>query len=328
MFDEVLITPHLDDASKTMQWRNGLRYDPLAKDAKGWTYWDVMMAPIAQSIEAVYTRPGKRVTLALQGEMGATVFFAPGSYRKLVDRIRADYKGPAKLDVALLFNGGFVPGVVTRGPDPVKKPAGAPPADADAALSSVWGQLKPLDSWPDSAKLRAGLPDARKLLQSVDVIGISCYPRVSVNPKAAEIEVCATRVDEELAAMSFDLKRWAGEPGKRLILNELGLGGGTHPCKGVPATSRTEAGNFGWMATGYPWTKETDPWSIPEMRQYRRDWHAAALQLLQSGGVRYPIKGAYLWSILSHDPQVGCVLIGGGGQGRGATVWLLQGRPL
>jgi hypothetical protein len=27
------------------------------------------------------------------------------------------------------------------------------------------------------------------------------------------------------------------------------------------------------------------------------------MQLLSQGGVRYPVSGAYLWSILSHDPQ-------------------------
>ena len=32
MFDEVLISPHLDDATKTSHWRNTLLFDPLQKD--------------------------------------------------------------------------------------------------------------------------------------------------------------------------------------------------------------------------------------------------------------------------------------------------------
>ena len=32
MFDEVLISPHLDDGTKTMHWRNMLWFDPLVKD--------------------------------------------------------------------------------------------------------------------------------------------------------------------------------------------------------------------------------------------------------------------------------------------------------
>jgi hypothetical protein len=32
MFDEVLISPHLDDGTKTMHWRNMLWYDPFTKD--------------------------------------------------------------------------------------------------------------------------------------------------------------------------------------------------------------------------------------------------------------------------------------------------------
>jgi hypothetical protein len=242
------------------------RFDPLAKDIYGWTYWDVMLGPIVAGIKAVYTKPGKRVTLSPQGEMGSTVFFAATSYLKVVERIRAEYKGPAALSVGLLFNGGLVAGVVNRGPDPVKKPAGAPPAATDRALASVWGPLKPFDSWPDAALLRPALPDIRRLLSSVDLIGISCYPRVSAYPKPAEFEVCADKFAEEVGAMGFDLMKWAAAPGKRFVFNELGLGGGMNPCKGVPATTRADAGNYGWQGTGYPWQKETDPWSNPEIR--------------------------------------------------------------
>ena len=32
MFDEVLISPHLDDGTKSMHWRNMLWFDPLVKD--------------------------------------------------------------------------------------------------------------------------------------------------------------------------------------------------------------------------------------------------------------------------------------------------------
>jgi hypothetical protein len=161
LFDDVLITPHLDDATKTMQWRNFLRYDPLERDARGVTYWDAMLGPILRGIQAVYTQPGKRATLALQGEMGGTVFAAPASYQALVGRLRAEYKGPGKLDVALLFNSGFIPGVVTRGPDPAKKPPGEGPKPSDELIASVWGPLKPLDAWPEAARIKAELPAIR-----------------------------------------------------------------------------------------------------------------------------------------------------------------------
>lgn len=50
--------------------------------------------------------------------------------------------------------------------------------------------------------------------------------------------------------MGFDLKTWASKPGKRIVINEVGLGGGVDPCKGVPAASPEEAGMFGWAGTG------------------------------------------------------------------------------
>ncbi|GBF96701.1 hypothetical protein Rsub_09443 [Raphidocelis subcapitata] len=309
-FEEVLITPHLDDGTKTMHWRNFLRFDPLKPDAKGFSYWDVMLAPIVDGIKAVYKEPGRRVTLAAQGEMGATVFFHPAAHKALADRIRSAYKGPSKLDLALFFNGGMIAGVVNRGADPVRKPdalsaraAGAGGAGGGDALASVWGPLKPLGEWPDGGAVAAGAGALRGLLDSMDVLGTSCYPRTSVPPQPSEFETCLQKVDEELSAVGFDLKTWVSKPGKRIELNEVGLGGGIDPCKGVPASSPAEAGSFGWAGTGYPWTPETDPWSRPDLKQYRRDWHAALLKLLAARGGRYPISGAYLWSILSHDPQ-------------------------
>jgi hypothetical protein len=124
------------------------------------SYWDAMIEPILKGINVVYTKPGKRATLALQGEMGGTVFFAPASYQALVDRARAGYKGPATLDVGLLFNSGFIAGVVTRGPDPAKKAPGEGPKPSDVLIASVWGPLKPLDEWPEAATLKANLPAA------------------------------------------------------------------------------------------------------------------------------------------------------------------------
>jgi hypothetical protein len=33
------------------------------------------------------------------------------------------------------------------------------------------------------------------------------------------------KADEELAAMGFDLRKWAGQPRKRFVYNEVSFGG-------------------------------------------------------------------------------------------------------
>ena len=76
-----------------------------------------MLGPMFDAVKAVYTKPGKTIIFGPEGEMGGTVFYAPASYQKVVDRVRAEYKGPAKFEVALMFNHAYVPGVINRGDD-------------------------------------------------------------------------------------------------------------------------------------------------------------------------------------------------------------------
>ena len=369
MFDEVLVSPHLDDGTKTMHWRNTLMFDPLQKDrcagiaaedrrggttacllvcmrvwacgaawmvkargkrrrqnsgpqaltmapssttplmitdplfsthSYGNSYWDVMLAPILDAAKAVYTKPGKTLIFGLEGEMGGTVFFAPASYARVAERVRAEYRGPARLDVAVTVNHAYVAGVVNRAPDPPATRA-RPPSRLEGFQG--WGPLLPFAQWPEHERLQKALPDIQRLLASVDVIGVSCYARAGADPKPEELESCAVKADAELAAMGFDLKSWAQRPGKRFIFNEVGLGGGISRCGDAPARSRFEAGLHPNLDVGYPWSRERDPWSRPDLRAYRRQWHRALLELLRRGGSAYPVRGAYLWSLCSIDVQ-------------------------
>ena len=52
----------------------------------GYTYWDTMLGPIFSAVKEVYTKPGKTFIFGPEGEMGGTVFYAPESYQKIVDR--------------------------------------------------------------------------------------------------------------------------------------------------------------------------------------------------------------------------------------------------
>lgn len=66
------------------------------------------------------------------------------------------------------------------------------------------------------------------------------------------------------------------------------------------------------LDVGYPWSKANDVWGSGELRAYRREWHGALLSLLAARGGRYPVSGAYLWSLMSLDPQVGSGCVGWG----------------
>jgi hypothetical protein len=234
---------------------------------KGNTYWDIMLAPIFDAVKAVYTKPGKTIVFAPQGEMGGTVFYAPASYQKILDRVRSEYKGPAKLKTALEFNHAYVPGVINRAPDDVAVRA-QPPSALDAYQG--WGAVLPFEKWPEYARLKAAQPALLGLLDSVDVLGVSCYPRTGETPKPEEFEECLSKLDAELSAAGFNMKAWAARPGKALILSELGLGGGVNRCGTTPASSAKDAGLYAHLDVGYPWSQDRDPWSKPALRVGRR----------------------------------------------------------
>jgi hypothetical protein len=210
-----------------------------------------MLNPILKAVKEVYTTPGKTFVFGPEGEMGGTVFYAPASYQKVVDRIRSEYKGPAKLQIALMFNHAYLPGVINRADDQY----GALPESKMWKKDGGWGPLLPFEQWPEHARLKAALPDIHKLLDSVDVLGVSCYARTSAYPKPEELESCADKYSAELKAMAFDLATWNAKPGKRFIFNEFALGGGISECGDTPAKTRAEAGRFSWLGgtSTYNW---------------------------------------------------------------------------
>jgi hypothetical protein len=223
--------------------------------------------------------------------MGGTVFYAPRSYQKIVDRVRSEYKGPAKLDIALMFNHAYLPGVINREDDvygalPQSKfwkkdggcaagggggvgdraggggrgaaassragrevgspgaPAAAvcdPPLTPPPSPSQRWGPLKPFAQWPEYERLSRDMPDIHKLLNSVDVLGVSCYPRTGADPAPGELESCAVKYDAELTEMGFNLKKWTARPGKRFIFNEVRRGA-VVLCGGQSGASQRRVG--------------------------------------------------------------------------------------
>jgi hypothetical protein len=62
---DIAVTPHLDDGLEYGGWRNALNFDPLVKHA-GFSYYDVMLRPIAAALNAVIS-PDTQVWFALQG---------------------------------------------------------------------------------------------------------------------------------------------------------------------------------------------------------------------------------------------------------------------
>jgi hypothetical protein len=303
LFRTVLISPHLDDGSNTCHWRNLLFFDPLQKDAYGFSYYDIMIAPIIKAVQAVYggdAGKGKQLWFGMQGEMGATVFAYPRSYVTIANRIRKYYSGKASVKVGVLLNHAYTTGVINRlGAKPVHPPTKM------AHLDGGWGPLLPFHKWPNHKHLRNNLHTIQNLLNDkVDIIGISNYavaPATNVQP--VHLESAIKKLDAELQVLGIKLKSWRSRPGKLFIMNEFGLGGGSSECGDVVSQSPAEAGRTPWLGITKTFNANLNPWASPQLREYAKAYYAAALNLLAAGGANYRVDAAFLWNMVSWDVQ-------------------------
>eukprot|EP00887_Chlorella_sp_A99_P004275 scaffold15.g4275.t1 len=84
---DIAVNVHADDGMQMNGWRNTLAFDPL-EPFGNFSYVDAFLSPIADALAAALRRrPTTRVWLALQGEMGATVFFYPWSWVEVADQV-------------------------------------------------------------------------------------------------------------------------------------------------------------------------------------------------------------------------------------------------
>lgn len=309
LFETVLISPHLDDGTNTCHWRNMLVFDPLQRDAHGFSYYDIMLAPIMSAIKAAYAGSagrGKQVWLGLQGEMGATVFAHPRSYALAADRLRQAYyyaaAGPtASLKLAILLNHAYATGVINRsaGPKPVH-PAYSKVAHLDGGL----GQLLPLAKWPNSQYLAKNMAAIRQLfLQKVDIIGISNYASAPVDVQPSHMESAIAKLDAELKALGLPLRPWRARAGKRFIMCEFGLGGGSSEYGNVIAPTPAGAGRTPWLGITKTFNKALNPWASQALRDYAQAYIGALLKLLSTGGITYRVDAAFMWNMVSWDLQ-------------------------
>lgn len=99
---KIMITPHLDDGEGRGIWRNSLLFDPLQKYSHGLTYYQLMFEPIFKAIKKI-NKNHLEVEIAMQGEMGATLFYAPTSYLKIIRKIKANLPN-AKVGISVNYN--------------------------------------------------------------------------------------------------------------------------------------------------------------------------------------------------------------------------------
>ncbi|KAF8073017.1 rpsQ [Scenedesmus sp. PABB004] len=320
---DIAITPHLDDGLEQGGWRNALNFDPLASYA-GFTYYDIMLRPIAQALNAVITP----TTQARRPQRGG------GPWTQLVGQLKADIvrgrddaaqlQPNLKVGVSLNFNKLCACVLMDL-------------VDPSQYLTLLPAAMKPLMPQFNTTAII-------ELFDTVDLIGISSYAALKPDFKLDDLEDAIWQVrgcqpawsrahaaprraapadrarraaprrapaqfDAELKVFGPDLKTLTLNKGKALVLSEYGVGGGVHQNGSVPARTAADAASTPFFGIFGSFSDAIDPWctSAPETQHVEvRDWRRRFYKetsrwLMDGGGSRYRVDAMYLWGLASWD---------------------------
>lgn len=246
----------------------------------------------------------KRLYFGLQGEMGATVFFHPEPYRQAARTIRADLKAsgvPAgAVQLGVMFNHGYIPGVINRGPDEV----GAIPESVWWKHDGGFGPIKPFAQWPSHATLKANVPSLKALFSEMEFFGVSNYARAGPDPTLEDLESAIRKQNAELKEMGIDWPYYHQDPSKKFFMNEFAIGGGISECGNVLAPTGPQAGLFPWLGNTKQFLgPQSNPLRNPAVLDYVHRYYAKGMELFRMGGRDWKVDGVFLWNVVSWDVQ-------------------------
>jgi len=282
----IAVLAHLDNM-KEYTWRNVLQFSPTAK-YNGYSYADVVLKPMATAVNKAI-RPGTEVIFTLQGETGKSISQYSKQWLELVGKVKGWIKEGKNLNnkdvlVGISLNYNKIYGWFTF--DSIS------PQYISQTLDKEWKT--------QVAKYPIDLVNFRKLYDAIDIIGVSAYPPLDPNFTPADLEITLKYHDQELKYAGVDLKGLLNK-GKRLVISEWGIGGGTMDGSKIAANLADVAG-YPFFGLWYPYATNKDPWRNPQFNAYRRKLYSATSDWLKKkGGPTYRVDGLYVWNAGSWD---------------------------
>ncbi len=270
----ISIVPHIDDGSTSGRWRNVIAFNPYPREGQDCeqdpskSYYCSVLKPIAEALRDS-VEPETEVHLALQGEMGATVFAYPEAYRAMIPELRniirsgLKHEDAARVKIGLSMN-----------------------------FNRVSGELFDFNR-----------PEVVKLFDSrtIDFVGISSYGEISLKPYPTEFENTINTFAGELEYFGISLKKLLQE-GVELHFSEFGMGGGN--ILGEKSTSAWQAASSPWGGVHGPYDPTTSPWQNPELKRFEEDFYCAGMHYLSGQfSQNWKISKAFLWNLTSWDVQ-------------------------
>lgn len=291
----IAVTPHLDDGRGEGRWRNILVFDPLEKK-QGYSYAEAILYPLVDALMAVATDK-TQIFFGMQGEMSATVFRHPKSWRQLVGLIKervGQARGPAiqnnfKVGVSTNFN--KLCGCV--GLNIIK------PTEFVEQYPILWEKVKG----------EFDLPEIVNLFETVDYFGMSSYPSLSPFFPTSDIESAISQFDFEFQFFGLSVNELI-KKGKQVHFSEYGLGGGADQNGNTKAKTAAEAALYPFFGIFGSYKKDSDPWELAfldrpsEVRDYQRYFYTKTLEYLRyEKQYKYRVDAAFLWNQSSWDVQ-------------------------
>lgn len=156
----ITVLPMVDSTGKVSEWRNFFDLDPVRKIG-GFSYETALLNTILEALEDTVP-PGHRVEIALEGEMGRSLFSFPGSWLAILNRIKARGKlQNLRLGISANYEG-------------------------------VAGKIQPDQAQHEAMQL---------LIGTSDFVGISCYAKVGHPPTVADFTACCDQFCLEFARL-------------------------------------------------------------------------------------------------------------------------------
>ncbi|KAI8466523.1 MAG: hypothetical protein J3K34DRAFT_433415 [Monoraphidium minutum] len=283
---DVAILAHLDNM-KEYTWRNILQFDPKASYG-GHSYKDVVLRPMAEAVNAA-VKPSTKVIFTLNGETGKSVSQFSKHWLELVPEVRGWLMAGGKLardkaQIAISLNYNKLYGWI----------------DFDS-ISPEYIAKNFDREWKEQVqKFPMDLPNMKRLYDAIDVIGVSAYPPLYPNFKYADMGIALQYHAQELSYAGIDLKKLL-DSGKKLVISEWGVGGGTQDGNSIAASLNDVAG-LPFFGLWYPYADNKNPWNNKDYAGYRRYlYRMTSYWLANGGGTKFPVDKVYVWNAGSWD---------------------------
>lgn len=129
----------------------------------------------------------------------------------------------------------------------------------------------------------------------------TAYPPLTPDFSQSDLETTLNYYAQELSFMGVDLRKLVNQQGKKLVISEWGVGGGTPEGKLI-AANVTDVAAQPFFGTWYPYTYDKDPWVKSDYSAYRKKLYRATSDWLKGrGGPNLRLDGLYVWNAGSWD---------------------------